>query len=116
MKDRIVKFSDLPLQLKFIFEDVDYDPSLLLQRGATKELVVDMLTQSKEILGDLSAVVDFSDIQNKLTNLIQKMVGTLVNFYGFPGSICGAAQTPPIVECLPALGKENSSQNRPGFS
>ena len=85
MKDRIVKFSDLPLQLKFIFEDVDYDPSLLLQRGATKELVVDMLTQSKEILGDLSAVVDFSDIQNKLTNLIQKMVGTLVNFLWFSG-------------------------------
>ena len=103
LKDRIVKFGDLPATLKFLFEDVDYDSSLLLQRDATKELVTEMLSQTKEVL----AV--FSDIQNKLSNLIKKNSwNTGQYFMVLRVAICGAIFTPPVVECLPALGIEGT--------
>jgi glutamyl-tRNA synthetase len=103
LKDRIVKFGDLPAILKFLFEDIDYDSSVLLQRGATKELVTDMLSQTKKIL------TNFSDIQNKLTNLISQNSWNVGQFFMvFRVVICGATSTPPVVECLPALGKENT--------
>jgi len=103
LKDRIVKFSDLPATLKFIFEDIDYDPSLLLQRDATKELVIDMLSQTKDVL------INFSDIQNKLTDLIKKNSwNTGQYFMVLRVAICGATFTPPVVECLPALGCQNT--------
>jgi len=103
LKDRIVKFGDLPVTLKFLFKSVDYNSSLLLQRGATKELAVDMLTQSKEILSD------FSDIQNKLNELIKKNSWNIGQYFMILRvAICGSTFTPPVVECLPALGKENT--------
>jgi len=103
LKDRIVKFGDLPATLKFLFEDIDYDSSLLLQRDATKELVIDMLFQTKEIFRD------FTDLQNKLTGLINKNSWNTGQFFMvLRVVICGATFTPPVVECLPALGQQNT--------
>jgi hypothetical protein len=65
---------NLPNQVKFLFEDVDYDKELLLKKGTSPELAIDMLKKSKEILAD------FSDLQNKIYGIIiNKISGMSVN-------------------------------------
>jgi glutamyl-tRNA synthetase len=103
LKERIVKFSDLKESLKFISEDIDYDKDLLLKKGTSPELAADMLMQSKK------TIEDFSDLSNKFLDLIKKNNWNTGEFFMvFRVAICGAVQTPPVVECLPALGKEKT--------
>ena len=103
LKERIVKLSDLQIQTKFLFEDVEYDKDLLLKKGTSSEVAKDMLVKSKELLSD------FSDIQNKITNLIQENNWNVGEFFMvFRVAICGSAFTPPVIECLPALGQEKT--------
>lgn len=103
LKERLVKFGDLPEQLKFIFADVDYDKDLLLKKGTDPKLAIDMLAQSKNVLAD------FSDLSNKLLKLIKDNNWNTGEFFMvFRVAICGSAFTPPVVECLPALGQENA--------
>ncbi|MCW1948936.1 MAG: glutamate--tRNA ligase [Candidatus Shapirobacteria bacterium] len=103
LKDRLVKLSDLQTQTKFLFEDVEYDKDLLLKKGTTPELAKVMLTKTKELLSN------FSDIQNRITNLIGENNWNVGEFFMvFRVAICGSAFTPPVVDCLPALGKEST--------
>lgn len=103
LKERIVKLSDLQVQTRFLFEDIEYDKDLLLKKGTSPELAKDMLAKSKELLSD------FSDIQNRITNLIQENNWNVGEFFMvFRVAICGSAFTPPVIECLPALGQEKT--------
>lgn len=103
LKDRLVKFSDLPETTKFLFEDVNYDKELLLKKGTTPELAAEMLQKSLNVLSD------FTDLQNKLMTLIKDNNWNTGEFFMiFRVAICGSAFTPPVVECLPALGKEGT--------
>lgn len=103
LKDRLVKFGDLPDQVKFLFEDVAYDKNLLLKKGTSSVIASQMLTESKKVLAD------FTDIQNKLFKLIETNSWDKGEFFMvFRVAICGVAFTPPVVECLPALGQENT--------
>jgi len=103
LKDRITKLSDLQTQAKFLFEDVDYDKDLLLKKGTTPELAKDMLIKTKELLSQ------FSDIQNRITNLITENNWNVGEFFMvFRVAICGSTFTPPVVDCLPALVKEST--------
>jgi glutamyl-tRNA synthetase len=106
LKERIVKLSDLIAQTKFLFEDVEYDRSLLLEykdKILDSKLVSNMLTKTKEIL------TDFTNLQEKLTNLIKdNNWNTGEYFMVFRVAICGSKFTPPVVDCLPALGQEKT--------
>jgi len=103
LKDRLIKFGDLPQQLKFIFEDVVYDQELLLKKGTNPELAKSMLQESKKV------ITDFTDLSNKFLELIKTNNWNTGEFFMvFRVAICGSAFTPPIVECLPALGKEKT--------
>lgn len=100
MKDRIVKFSDLPVTLNFLFEDVPYQKELLLKKGTTSELAITMLTKTRGLL------FDFSDLQNRLMNLVKENSWNTGEFFMvLRVAICGSIFTPPIVECLPVLGQ-----------
>ncbi|MCX6726492.1 MAG: glutamate--tRNA ligase [Candidatus Shapirobacteria bacterium] len=59
LKDRLVKFSDLKEQVKFLFEDIAYDKNLLLKKGTSPEIAVQMLEAAKKV------ITDFTDLQNK---------------------------------------------------
>jgi glutamyl-tRNA synthetase len=108
LKDRLVKFGDLPIQTKFLFEDVDYPTDLLLQRGADRGLVVDILSKTKDLLFGLETF-NFITLQTKLMDLISSNGWNVGQFFMvLRVAICGAPQTPPLVECLPILGKENT--------
>jgi glutamyl-tRNA synthetase len=103
LKDRITKLSDLQTQAKFLFEDVEYDKDLLLKKGTAPELAKDMLIKTKELLSQ------FSDIQNRITNLITENNWNVGEFFMvFRVAICGSAFTPPVIDCLPALGQKDT--------
>jgi len=102
LKERIVKLSDLPTQTKFIFEDVEYDKELLLKKGTDSKIAIDMLQKSKELIQK-----DFSNLSEKILTLIKENNWNTGEFFMvFRVAICGTAFTPPVVECLPALGQE----------
>lgn len=103
LKDRIVKFGDLPEAVKFLFEDVEYDKELLLKKGTSPELATEMLSKSKELFAD------FSNLQDRLMKLITNNNWNTGEFFMvFRVAICGVAFTPPVVDCLPALGQEGT--------
>jgi glutamyl-tRNA synthetase len=103
LKERIVKFSDLKDSLKFLFEDIKYDQELLLKKGTDPLLAIQMLQESKKILDE------FTDLSNKFLELIKTNNWNTGEFFMvFRVAICGSAFTPPVVECLPALGKNNA--------
>jgi glutamyl-tRNA synthetase len=100
LKERIVKFSDLRESTKFLFEDIVYDKQLLLKKGTSPEIAKAMLIQTKELLSN------FDNISENILNLIQKNNWDKGEYFMvFRVAICGVAFTPPVVECLPALGQ-----------
>ena len=104
LKERIVKLSDLPTQTKFIFDDVEYDKELLLKKGTDSKLAIDMLQKTKEVIQK-----DFSNLSEKILVLIKENNWNTGEFFMvFRVAICGTAFTPPVVECLPALGQEKT--------
>ena len=108
LKDRIVKLSDLPIQTKFLFENVEYDKELLLKKGTDSKLAQDILIQTKNSLLNLQTF-DFTTLQTTLTNLISSNNWNTGEFFMvFRVAICGSTFTPPVVDCLPALGKEKT--------
>lgn len=103
LKDRLIKFSNLPEITKFIFEDIDYDQELLLKKGTSLKLATEMLSKTKDLLSD------FTDLNSKILNLISTNAWNTGEFFMvFRVAICGSAFTPPVVECLPALGQEGT--------
>ena len=103
LKERLVKFSDLPEAVKFLFEDVDYDKDLLLKKGTDSKLAIEMLTKVKDLLSD------FSNLSSRILNLISDNSWNTGEFFMvFRVAICGTAFTPPVVDCLPALGQEGT--------
>ncbi len=110
LKERIVKLSDLQTQTKFIFEDIEYDKELLLKKGTSQQLALDILNKTKNLLSTLQTF-DFITLQTDLMNLIKENNWNIGEFFMvFRVAICGSIFTPPVVECLPALGKEKTLQ------
>jgi len=108
LKERIVKLSDLVTQTKFLFENVEYDKELLLKKGTDPKLAIGMLTKIKNSISTLKTF-DFITLQTCLMNLISSNGWNTGEFFMvFRVAICGSVFTPPIVECLPALGLEKT--------
>lgn len=103
LKERLVKFGDLPETVNFLFKDIPYSRELLLKKGTSPKLAKDMLTNTRNLLSD------FTDIQPRLMKLISDNSWNTGEFFMvFRVAICGSAFTPPVVDCLPALGKVNT--------
>ena len=104
LKERIVKLSDLIVQTKFLFENVEYGKELLLKKGTDAKLAIEMLNKSKEIISS-----NFDDLSVKIMDLIKINNWNIGEFFMvFRVAICGTVFTPPVVECLPALGQEKT--------
>jgi len=108
LKERIVKLSDLAIQTKFLFENVEYDKELLLKKGTDPKLAIDILNKIKKTLSTLKTF-DFITLQTDLMDLIKINNWNVGEFFMvFRVAICGTVFTPPVVECLPALGQEKT--------
>jgi len=108
LKERITKLSDLQVQTKFLFEDLDYDKELLLKKGTDIKLAVEILNKTKDTLSNLKKF-DFVNLQSVLIDLIKSNDWNTGEFFMvFRVAICASVFTPPVVECLPALGKEKT--------
>jgi len=109
LKERITRLSDAVELTKFLFEEIKYDKEMLLQRGATKELVTEMMDKTTELLKETKNWDDVVNIQNKLLELIKKNNwNTGQYFMVFRVALSGQKITPPIVECLPILGRDKT--------
>ncbi len=108
LKERIVKLSDLSIQTKFLFENIDYDKNLLLKKGTDSKIALDILIKTKDLLFSQKNF-DFTNLQSSLMDLISTNNWNVGEFFMiFRVAICGSVFTPPVVDCLPALGKENT--------
>ena len=108
LKERIVKLSDLPILTKFIFEDIEYDKELLLKKGTDSKLAIDILNKTKNLISTLKTF-NFITLQTDLMELIKENNWNTGEFFMvFRVAICGTVFTPPVVECLPALGLEKT--------
>jgi len=110
IKERIVTLKQAADFIKFIWSDVDYDQSLLVSEKVTADIAKDMLTKSKNLL---KAETDWSvaSLQPKLMELIKSNNWKVGDFFMvFRIAITGSKQTPPIVDCLPILGVDNTLQ------
>lgn len=107
LKERIVKLKDVVDQTKFLFEDVVYEKDLLLQKNITQNLALEILSQIKEIISNTTFTIE--QIKYNFDNLIKKNNWNVGQFYMvLRVAICGVSFTPPIVECLPILGKDKT--------
>ena len=108
LKERITKLTDAIPLTEFLYQDVDYSSQLLFQRGADKDLIIDMLSKSQQALKDCDHW-HFQLIQMILTDLIAKNKWNTGQFFMILRvAICGAPRTLPVVECLPHLGQEKT--------
>lgn len=107
LKERLVKFSDLTEQTKFLFEDVNYEKDQLFLKVTDPVLVADMITKSRDLLQKVE--FNFETIQPALMNLIKENNWNVGQFFMvFRVAICGTQFTPPVVDCLPILGKDKT--------
>jgi glutamyl-tRNA synthetase len=105
LKTRIKKLSELPDLLRFLWEEVDYERQLLVQKTGG-ELAKKMLEGAKKVMKETKEFVA-ERLQTKLMSLIEKENWKIGEFFMvLRVAICGSAITPPVVECLPILGKE----------
>ena len=72
LKERITKLSDVVELTKFLFEEVEYEKEMLLQRGATKELVIEMMNKARSVILDVRDEKNVKKIQERLLDLIKK--------------------------------------------
>lgn len=106
LQDRIHKLSDAQSLTDFVHQDVNYHPSLLLQRQTSPQLAQDMLSQAKQTLSSLSRwQPDF--LQKSLLDLIKKNNWNTGQFFMvFRVAVCGSPFTLPVVDCLPIIGRQ----------
>jgi glutamyl-tRNA synthetase len=111
LKDRLVKFADLPEQLKYIFKDVNYESSLLSSGNITSEIAKNILLKIKEFFESSDEILteNIDQIKQSLLKIVNDNGWKVGDFFMVMRvAICGSTFTPPVVDCLPALGKEGT--------
>ncbi|RLC35494.1 glutamate--tRNA ligase [Candidatus Shapirobacteria bacterium] len=107
VKERITKLSEVVELTKFLFKPIDYPVEMLLQRGADKKLVKEMMSGAIEVLVNLTEWGETKITQEKLLKLIKDNGWNVGQFFMiFRVALSGQKITPPIIDCLKILGKE----------
>lgn len=108
IRERIKKLSEARGLLEFVWKQVGYSESLLLQRGLKKNDAALMLKDAYKIIKK-TGVGDSKRLQAKLLNLIKERGwNTGAFFMVLRVAICGKPITPPIVESLGLVGLEET--------
>lgn len=106
IKDRLKRLSDVKELLRYLNKRVDYDQQLLLNRGTEPEIAQQMLEQTKKLIKDID-LSKIDQLKQELMNMIEDNDwNTGEYFMVLRVAICGSKTTPPIVESLPILGRE----------
>ncbi len=107
VKERIKNLLEARELISFVFQDVDYSPELLLQKGFTKDEAKLMLIKAKQIIQKQKNLNNSDILQKQLLDLIRKNNWQTGNFFMvFRIAVTGKTITPPIVESLRLLPKE----------
>jgi len=106
IKERIKILSEAREVLEFVSAQVDYKAGLLLQKGADKNLVKEILKKTR-LITESTDISDSKKLQDQFMKLIKVnnwKVG--VFFMVLRIAICGKKITPPITESFAFLSKE----------
>jgi len=108
LRTRVKKLSELPGLLEFLWKE-KADVELLISKEMSKEdadKVKKMIEESRKII-EKNGVEKIGVLKEKMMELIEKEGWKTGDFFMiFRMAIAGSKVTPPIVECLPILGKE----------
>ncbi len=105
---RIKKLSELPDALRFVFEDIEYDPDILIWKNSDKEEAISRLTMLSELL---------SNIDNWTEENIERVVKAKIEEEGYGNgdtlwplrvALSGRKNSPGPFEIADVLGKEKS--------
>jgi len=108
IKERIKKLSEAKDLLAFLSQPVDYPKESLLVKGLTSDTALQMLKVTQEAVRE-NGVENTSLLQTVLLDQIKKNKwNTGIFFMVVRVAICGRPITPPILESLPFLGKEET--------
>ena len=111
VQERLVKLSDMPELIGFLFvKDLVYEPEILIWKKSTREI-------TKKIIDELTVYLSTFSVQDWNTALLQKAVGEwiLSQGYGvgdvlwpFRVALAGQKNSPPPFEIACVLGKEKT--------
>jgi len=106
IKKRIKKLSEAKELLEFVWRRLDYPFNLLLQRNLRKRRAREMLEKAKEVI-QKTRIGKTELLRQRLMDLIKRNSWGVGDFFMvLRVAICGKKITPPIVESLPLLKKE----------
>lgn len=111
VRDRMVKFSDVPEMLGFLFaEALTYEPELLIWKKSTKE-------QTSDVLQRLASFLDTIGVRDWEKDTLEKMTGAWIKesnlgtgdvLWPMRVALSGAKNSPGPFEIAEVLGKEKS--------
>jgi glutamyl-tRNA synthetase len=110
-QERLVKLSDLPELVSFLFKkSLTYDKQLLIWKKMTAEEVIEHLAEVKNLLGK-TASADFqkSSLEENTKKLIgEKKLGMGETLWPLRVALTGLKASPPPFEVAEVLGKEKT--------
>ncbi len=108
VKERIKKLIEAKEMLEFVVSCPAIPKELLLQRGTSGEMATDMLSKTAKIVENIG-VDDFPRLQGEILTLIKENNwNTGAYFMVLRVAVCAKPVTPPIVESLALIGKEET--------
>ncbi len=115
-QERIKRLSEAPQALSFFFRDEEYDPKLLIPRGADKERALELLRASLEVVRDLAShesdwtarhlETAFRALAERLGLHTGKERGQLIGAGVVRVAVTGRTVGPPLFETMEILGPQ----------
>lgn len=104
--DRLVTLQDFEELTNFFYQDIEWEQSQLLKKGATRELVTDQLQQTATALLNLENW-DHQNIEQIIRDLQESNEWKKGQFFMMLRiAATGRKATPPLFETLHAIGKD----------
>ena len=109
-KERITKLSELPEVLRFIFEEIDYDPNILIWQKSDKETSKNNLKWLQGVIGEIGEDKWHKDIIEKIIKqaIKVKQLGLGDTLWPLRTALAGQKNSPGPFEIAEVLGKEQT--------
>jgi glutamyl-tRNA synthetase len=109
-KERITKLSDLPEALRFIFEDIDYDPEVLVWRKSDRKTALERLKWLQGLVNDIAEDKwQQKHLEKKIKDGIEKQdLGTGDTLWPMRTALSGQKNSPGPFEIAEVLGKNET--------
>ncbi|HEX2187054.1 MAG TPA: glutamate--tRNA ligase, partial [Chloroflexota bacterium] len=114
--ERLKRLSQAPQVLSFFFREEDYDPGLLIPKGASQERALELLRAARQVVEDVAAEPDgwtasrleqtFRALAERLGLATGRERGQLIGAGVVRVAVTGRTVGPPLFETMELLGAE----------